>query len=296
MRKTTEIQKEIAKLQKRREALDGEADTALRALETARQGLVSGSNDVAQVTTAQLTHMTLDEALASVDAQLTALRQELAGAQAVEDREAKMRAMVDLAAASTKAYADYEAIRAEANVTLLSKAERLEAAQAAIQQKRVGFLEIFATFCPHAAMQSGWTDSNPERMRAENALAARLLDELQRARGAETAAVQSAMFGPTSQIDSQDLQQRAILAAPLAFAGMFRDIMSTAEAYTRQQANAAVVAERSLNSGPEAKLVSAQIKPCELDWELIQPSQSGGLYRRRIPMREAEASGASERV
>jgi hypothetical protein len=146
-----------------------------------------------------------------------------------------MRAMVDLAAAGNKAFADYQAIRAEADAALLAIAERLIESQAVIQHQRERFLELFSTFCPHAAMGTGWANPNPERMRAEDAGAARLLNEL-RERGADLAAVQSAMFGPTSQIDNMDLQQRTVAGEPLAFAGLFQQIATTAE-YVHRQAH-----------------------------------------------------------
>jgi chromosome segregation ATPase len=119
------IEREIADLQKRREALAFDAATAQRDLEDARKGLVSGKAKAPQVTSAQSTFTALNEALSSVDAQLEELRAQLAQAHAAESEQAKAARIKELNATMSRTQSEYDSLREEAGRALAGFAERV---------------------------------------------------------------------------------------------------------------------------------------------------------------------------
>lgn len=233
--KTPKIEAELKNLEKRREALATEEQNARLTLEAARRALIERPTESAAVTSAQSTHTALSDALASVDEELARLRSALSDAQASEARELKITRLVELAAAGSQAFTSYQAACAEADAALLAMAERLQAGQMNVERQRRQFLELFTEFCPHAALLAGWSNRDLERGRAEDAEAARLLGEVRR-RGADLAAVTSALFGPSSQLDTSELHQRTVTDEPLVFVGVFRQLIDTAEQHARQNA------------------------------------------------------------
>jgi predicted nucleic acid-binding Zn-ribbon protein len=83
------IEREIADLQKRREALAFDAATAQRDLEDARKGLVAGKVKVAEVTATQSTYAALSETLLALDRTIKDTRAQLAEAERVAELRAE---------------------------------------------------------------------------------------------------------------------------------------------------------------------------------------------------------------
>ncbi len=94
-------------------------------LDVARQALVAGTGDAAQVTGAQSTYTALSEALAGVDSQLEALRVELASAQDAEQERAKEARLTELRLLMASTQSNYDALREEAAVALQGFAEKI---------------------------------------------------------------------------------------------------------------------------------------------------------------------------
>jgi len=85
---TKQIEKQVADLQARRESLASDVSEAGRALDDAREGLISGKAKAPQVTTAQSTHTALAEALAALDARIAGKREQLQSEREEEERRA----------------------------------------------------------------------------------------------------------------------------------------------------------------------------------------------------------------
>jgi chromosome segregation ATPase len=119
------LERQITDLQRRREALAADVQSATAALERARQRLVSGAADVAEVTSCQSTTSALTEAVASIDAQLTALSREEAVANAEELRQRNETRAVELSVEKRRLQAEYEQVRIEADEALSLAAARM---------------------------------------------------------------------------------------------------------------------------------------------------------------------------
>jgi len=126
MKKSTiEISAERLRLQQRRERLAADVASANRDLEAARQSLIEGASEAAQVTGAQATFTALSEALAAVDEQLSTLGEELAAAEARSAESAKTEREAELHAERTRLQTEYAATWIEADEAFGKYAARL---------------------------------------------------------------------------------------------------------------------------------------------------------------------------
>jgi hypothetical protein len=129
------IEREIADLQKRREALAFDAATAQRDLEDARKGLVSGKAKAPQVASAQSTFTALSETLLALDQTITATRARLDEARSEEQRAADVVRVREIGEEKARLTGEVQAIFERAN-------EALTEAVAAYTERTTRWVEL----------------------------------------------------------------------------------------------------------------------------------------------------------
>jgi multidrug efflux pump subunit AcrA (membrane-fusion protein) len=123
---TKQIEKQLAELQARRESLASDVSDAGRALDDAREGLISGKAKAPQVTTAQSTYTALAEALAALDARILERRARLEEATREEQRAADLARIGEIRRERDSAMGDFNAAIARGNVALSEVVEEMK--------------------------------------------------------------------------------------------------------------------------------------------------------------------------
>jgi chromosome segregation ATPase len=123
---TKQIEKQLAELQARRESLASDVSEAGRALDDAREGLISGKAKAPQVTTAQSTYTALAEALAALDARILERGARLEEATREEQRAADIARLGQIKKERDSAMADFQAAIARGNAALIEVVEEMK--------------------------------------------------------------------------------------------------------------------------------------------------------------------------
>jgi chromosome segregation ATPase len=123
--KAAAIENELKALEARQVELDAQRQEAETALAGARQELVSGNATIEHVSLAQTIYTALSETIASVTAQLSALRERWRAARAQEQAEKDSQRVAELREQRQQLALENETIRAEVNAYLAGQATRL---------------------------------------------------------------------------------------------------------------------------------------------------------------------------
>ena len=123
---TKQIEKQLAELQARRESLASDVSEAGRALDDAREGLISGKAKAPQVTTAQSTYTALAEALAALDARILERGARLEEATREEQRAADLARIGEIMKERDVAMGDFNAAIARGNAALSEVVEEMK--------------------------------------------------------------------------------------------------------------------------------------------------------------------------
>jgi chromosome segregation ATPase len=129
------IEKELKRLEARRETLASDVEAACRKLDAARAGLVAGQVKVADVTAAQGTHTTLVEAVTALDQTITETRARHSAALADEQRVADASRAGEIGEEKTRITGELQGILEMAN-------RELTEAVAAYMQRASRFGEL----------------------------------------------------------------------------------------------------------------------------------------------------------
>jgi hypothetical protein len=121
----TMIEKEVRALETRRDELDGQRQEAETVLVNVRQELVGGKCTVEKVSRAQTLYTALSEAVSSLGAPLSALRDRWAAARAQEQAEKDSQRVAELHEQRRQLAVENETIRAEVDAYLAGQATRL---------------------------------------------------------------------------------------------------------------------------------------------------------------------------
>ena len=127
--KTSEtITEELRALESRRAELATDVEAACQDLAARREGLVSGSVSVEQVTAAQAKYTALAEALGTLDTRIAASREALAAAEQEEAEQQRRDRIVAIGQERAAAVAGFQRARAAANEALHGPVEEMLAA------------------------------------------------------------------------------------------------------------------------------------------------------------------------
>jgi hypothetical protein len=197
MKNSKVIEREIADLQKSREAVAESHARAHSDLQNARKLLVKGQGSTESVSAAQGTFTGLDGALADADEMLADLRIRLQAARQIEGREASLSRLAEIAAAGNQNFADFERVRVEINDTLLLLCPKLIAAYTGMRASRNSFLGEARQLVPIITRGDYAGPGTPE----QEAQLSQLVAELER-REVDLKTVSAEWLGGRSRIDT----------------------------------------------------------------------------------------------
>lgn len=129
-----QINREIEKLRSKREQLNIERENAVSALNTARQGVISGESEVITLNSLQTSQMALDSLIAEIDSAIETKEKELQTATAAERDKQSKTDFINLDAQSESLAKEYFAVKAETERNL-DKAQELRRQIAEVKRK-----------------------------------------------------------------------------------------------------------------------------------------------------------------
>lgn len=129
-----QINREIEKLRSKREQLNIERENAVSALNTARQGVISGESEVITLNSLQTSQIALDSLIAEIDLSIETKESELENARAAERDKQSKTDFINLDAQSESLAKELLAVKADIE-TRFDKAQELRRQIAEIKGK-----------------------------------------------------------------------------------------------------------------------------------------------------------------
>lgn len=122
MNNSKQINREIEKLQAKREQLNIERENAVSALNKARQGVISGESEVITLNSLQTSQMALDSIISEIDSAIEAKEKELENARAADRRKQLKTELIAFDAQIESKAKEYFTLKAESE-TIFDKAQ-----------------------------------------------------------------------------------------------------------------------------------------------------------------------------